>query len=67
MDTELLREVMDAGHANLRPGQAQDPLDVARELVVLIDALTPETSGAWLFRNGESMHEIASSRVWGHG
>lgn len=67
MDTELLREVVDAGHANLRPGQAQDPLDVARDLVGLIDSHDGESSGAWLFRTGESMHEIASSKVWGHG
>lgn len=67
MDTALLREVVEAGHANLRPGQASSPADVARDLVRLIDALTIEASGSWLFRSGESMHEIASSRVWGHG
>jgi NAD(P)-dependent dehydrogenase (short-subunit alcohol dehydrogenase family) len=67
MDTELLRDVVDAGHANLKPGQASDPLDVARDLVELIDELTLADSGAWLFRSGQSMHEIASSKVWGHG
>ena len=67
MDTELLREVVDAGHANLRPGQASDPADVAKDLVGLIDGIDATVSGAWLFRSGESMHEIASSRVWGHG
>ena len=45
MDTALLREVVDAGHANLRPGQASSPADVARDLVRLIDALTIEASG----------------------
>jgi NAD(P)-dependent dehydrogenase (short-subunit alcohol dehydrogenase family) len=67
MDTDLLRAVVDAGHANLGPDQARDALDVARELVGLIDQLTTQSSGSWLFRTGESMHEIASSRVWGHG
>ncbi len=67
MDTELLREVVDAGHANLKPGQASDPIDVARDLVGLIDGLTFADSGAWVFRTGESMHEIASSKVFGHG
>jgi NAD(P)-dependent dehydrogenase (short-subunit alcohol dehydrogenase family) len=67
MDTELLRDVIHAGHANLKPGQASQPLDVARDLVGLIDELTIESSGAWRFRSGESMHEIASSKVWGHG
>jgi NAD(P)-dependent dehydrogenase (short-subunit alcohol dehydrogenase family) len=67
MDTELLRDVVDAGHANLKPGQASDPNEVARDLVGLIDALAFEDSGAWLFRSGQSMHEIASSKVWGHG
>jgi NAD(P)-dependent dehydrogenase (short-subunit alcohol dehydrogenase family) len=67
MDTELLRNVLDAGHANLRPGQAQEPLEVARDLVGLIDASTSQSSGSWLFRTGESMHEIATSKVFGHG
>jgi hypothetical protein len=62
-----LREVVDAGHANLKPGQASDPADVAVDLIGLIDALTVETSGAWLFRSGASMAEIATSRVFGHG
>ena len=67
MDTALLREVVESGHANLKPGQASAPAEVARDLVGLIDDLTIETSGSWLFRSGESMHEIASNRVWGHG
>jgi NAD(P)-dependent dehydrogenase (short-subunit alcohol dehydrogenase family) len=66
MDTELLREVVEAGHANLTPDMAQDPLDVARDLLVQIDALTPETTGRWLFRTGDSMTDKARGPVFGH-
>jgi NAD(P)-dependent dehydrogenase (short-subunit alcohol dehydrogenase family) len=66
MDTELLREVVESGHANLRPGQAQDPLDVARDLLARLDELTPETSGSWRFRAGDDMGAIATSAVYGH-
>jgi NAD(P)-dependent dehydrogenase (short-subunit alcohol dehydrogenase family) len=66
MDTALLREVIEAGHANLTADQAQDPFDVARNLLDRIDDLTAETSGTWRFRTGEDMGAIASSAVWGH-
>ncbi len=66
MDTALLRAVLASGHANLRPDQAQDPLDVARDLLVLLDELTLETSGSWRFRAGEDMGAIATSAVYGH-
>jgi NAD(P)-dependent dehydrogenase (short-subunit alcohol dehydrogenase family) len=66
MDTALLREVMDAGHANLKPGMAQDPRDVARDLLARLDELTPETSGTWRFRAGDDMGAIATSAVYGH-
>jgi NAD(P)-dependent dehydrogenase (short-subunit alcohol dehydrogenase family) len=66
MDTALLREVAEAGHANLDPSQAQDPADVARDLIGHIDALTLETTGSWLFRSGEPMGELATSAVYGH-
>ena len=66
MDTELLREVVEAGHANLTPDMAQNPLDVARDLLVQIDALEPETTGRWLFRTGASMTDRARGPVFGH-
>ena len=66
MNTELLRAVIDAGRANLRPGQASEPIDVARDLLARIDAATIHASGTWLFRTGEDMGAIATSAVWGH-
>jgi hypothetical protein len=66
MDTELLRTVVDAGHANLGPGQAQSPDTVARDVLDRISELTIEHSGDWLFRTGESMAKIATSTVYGH-
>lgn len=64
MDTELLREIVDAGHANLKPGQAQEPADVARDLVARLDGLAPESSGSWLFRTGEPL--TLPTSVFGH-
>jgi NAD(P)-dependent dehydrogenase (short-subunit alcohol dehydrogenase family) len=64
MDTDLLREIMDAGHANLKPGQAQEPAAVARDLVARLDELTPESAGSWLFRTGE--HLTLPTSVFGH-
>lgn len=66
METELLARVIESGHANLRPGQASDPQEVAAELLERIDELTPQDSGAWRFRTGESMGAIATSVVYGH-
>lgn len=66
MDTALLRAVIASGHANLRPDQAQDPLDVARDLLARIDGATPDPSGTWLYRTGEDMGAIATSSVFGH-
>jgi NAD(P)-dependent dehydrogenase (short-subunit alcohol dehydrogenase family) len=66
MNTKLLREVVEAGHANLTADQAQNPLDVARDLLVHIDALDAETSGRWLFRTGDSMTDRARGPVFGH-
>jgi NAD(P)-dependent dehydrogenase (short-subunit alcohol dehydrogenase family) len=66
METELLQRVVASGHANLRPGQASDPHEVAGDLLKRIDELTPQDSGAWRFRGGESMGAIATSVVYGH-
>ncbi len=66
METELLARVVKSGHANLRPGQASDPQEVGAELLERIDELTPQDSGAWVFRSGESMGAIATSVVFGH-
>jgi NAD(P)-dependent dehydrogenase (short-subunit alcohol dehydrogenase family) len=66
MDTALLRAVVDAGHANLRPGQADDPANVAQDLLARIDELTVDDTGSWRFRTGESMGALATSRVYGH-
>ena len=65
MDTELLRAVVDAGHANLTPAQAQDPAAVARDLLARIDELTAAESGAWRFRTGETL-DLMTSTVRGH-
>jgi len=64
MNTRLLREVVEAGHARLDPAKCPDPNDVARQLVERIDALTLETSGAWLFRDGSPMSVPLA--VFGH-
>jgi NAD(P)-dependent dehydrogenase (short-subunit alcohol dehydrogenase family) len=66
MNTKLLREVVEAGHANLTADQAQNPLDVARDLLVHIDALDPATTGRWIFRTGDSMTDKARGPVFGH-
>jgi NAD(P)-dependent dehydrogenase (short-subunit alcohol dehydrogenase family) len=66
MNTQLLRDVVESGNANLNLDQAGKPLDVAHDLVARIDELTPETSGAWRFRTGEDMGAIATSVVYGH-
>jgi len=65
MDTELLRTVIDAGHANLTAAQAQSPEAVARDLLARIDELTAADSGAWRFRTGETL-ELMTSTVRGH-
>ncbi len=62
METRLLREIVDAGHANIAAGH--DPLDVARDLLERLDELTVDNTGAWLFRTGERL-EVPTS-VWGH-
>lgn len=64
MDTELLREIIGAGHANLTPDQAQRPLDVAHDLLTRLDALTIDGAGAWLFRSGEPL--TLPTAVFGH-
>jgi NAD(P)-dependent dehydrogenase (short-subunit alcohol dehydrogenase family) len=64
MDTDLLREIIGAGHANLTPAQAQDPLDVAHDLLAQLDGLTPEDAGSWLFRSGERL--TLPTAVFGH-
>jgi NAD(P)-dependent dehydrogenase (short-subunit alcohol dehydrogenase family) len=66
MNTALLREVIEAGHANLTPEQAQDPLDVARDLLARLDELTLATSGSWRFRAGDDMGAVARGPVFGH-
>lgn len=66
MDTQLLRDVVASGHAKVRLDQAQAPLDVARDLVGLVDALSLERSGSWLFRTGEDMGATATRLVHGH-
>ena len=64
MDTDLMREILGKGFANLSPSQVQDPLDVARDIVARIDELTPETAGSWLFRTGEPL--TLPTAVFGH-
>jgi NAD(P)-dependent dehydrogenase (short-subunit alcohol dehydrogenase family) len=66
MNTQLLRDVVESGNANLKLDQAGNPVDVARDLIARIDELTAETSGAWRFRTGEDMGAIATSVVYGH-
>ncbi len=66
MNTQLLRDVVESGNANLDLDQAGKPLEVARDLIARIDELTPETSGSWRFRTGEDMGAIATSAVYGH-
>jgi NAD(P)-dependent dehydrogenase (short-subunit alcohol dehydrogenase family) len=64
MATDLMHEVLGTGLLTVEPGLLQDPLDVARELLDRIAALTPADSGAWLFRTGEPL--TAPTRVFGH-
>ena len=59
-----MREILGAGHANLEPDQVQAPIDVARDILARLDALTPETSGQWLFRSGEPL--TLPTTVFGH-
>jgi NAD(P)-dependent dehydrogenase (short-subunit alcohol dehydrogenase family) len=66
MNTQLLRDVIESGNANLALDQAGKPVDVARDLVARIDDLTPETSGAWQFRTGEDMGAVPRGPVFGH-
>jgi NAD(P)-dependent dehydrogenase (short-subunit alcohol dehydrogenase family) len=46
METELLARVVESGHANLRPGQASDPQEVAADLLERIDELAPPASSS---------------------
>jgi len=64
MDTDLLREIIGAGHANLTPDQANRPDAVADDLLERLDELTLEESGAWLFRTGEPL--TLPTTVFGH-
>lgn len=64
MDTELMRTVLGTGLVNVPPGLLQDPLDVARDLLERLDALTPADAGAWLYRTGEPL--TAPTKVFGH-
>jgi NAD(P)-dependent dehydrogenase (short-subunit alcohol dehydrogenase family) len=64
MDTDLLREIIGAGHANLTPDQAQKPRAVADDLLARLDELTLDDAGAWLFRTGERL--TLPTAVFGH-
>jgi NAD(P)-dependent dehydrogenase (short-subunit alcohol dehydrogenase family) len=64
MDTDLLREIIGAGHANLTPDQAKQPDAVAADLLERLEELTLERSGAWLFRTGEPL--TLPTTVFGH-
>jgi NAD(P)-dependent dehydrogenase (short-subunit alcohol dehydrogenase family) len=64
MDTELMRTVLGTGLVTMLPGILQDPLDVARDLLGRLDALTPSDAGAWLYRTGEPL--TTPTKVLGH-
>ena len=66
MNTQLLRDVVESGNANLALDLAGKPVEVARDLVARIDELTPATSGSWRFRTGEDMGAIPRGAVYGH-
>jgi NAD(P)-dependent dehydrogenase (short-subunit alcohol dehydrogenase family) len=66
MNTQLLRDVVESGNANIALDQAGKPDDVARDLAARIDDLSPETSGSWQFRTGEDMGAVPRGPVYGH-
>jgi NAD(P)-dependent dehydrogenase (short-subunit alcohol dehydrogenase family) len=64
MNTELMQSALATGLVSVAPDLLSEPLDVARDLLVRLDSLTPDDSGSWLFRTGEPL--IVPTRVFGH-